>query len=1121
MRLTPTHRRSGLFAALVLTAALCALLPATALCQGARGGRGAGAAAAGLRFRPIGPGIVSGRIVALAVVPGHASTYYVAAASGGVWKTTNDGATFTPIFDREGSYSIGTITLDPSNPSTVWVGTGENNSQRTVSYGDGVYRSDDGGASWRNVGLKDSQHIGKIIVAPDDSNTVYVASEGPLWNSGGDRGVFKTTDGGKTWTNTLSISEHTGASDLVMDPRHPQVLYAATYQRERHVYTLIDGGPESAIYKTTDGGKNWTRLRGGLPAGDLGRIGLSISPADPNIIYATVEAANRGGGVFRSTDGGATWEKRNPIQPGAMYYSQITADPKLPGRVYELDTTISVSNDGGATFAALGEPNKHVDNHVIWVDPADNDHYLVGCDGGLYESWDRAASWEWKTNLPLGQFVDVATDNALPFYNIYGGTQDNNDEGGPSRTYSSNGIGSADWRITHGGDGFHNAVDPTDPNIVYSESQGGGISRVNLKTHEDVGIQPQPGANEAGFRWGWDAPFFVSHFDHNRLYMGANKLFRTDDRGNTWKEISPDLTRALDRDSLPVMGRIWGPSAVAKNASTDPYGKIDAIAESPKQDGLLYVGTDDGLVQITTDGGAHWTRVDKFPGVPNESPNLPFVSRIIASQTDPATVYVALENHKNGDYKPYLVKSTDRGATWTSISSNLPENGSVLALAQDDVDGNLLFAGTEYGLFYTTDGGGHWTQMRGGLPTIAVRDLAIQRREHDLVVGTFGRGIYILDDYTPLRKLDSLQASTAPGAVLPARPALEYLQDAHYGAGGKADNGAAFFTADNLGPDALLTYYIKTVPTTLREDMTRREQQAERAATNFAPYPTAADLKAQAKQAPPAYSLVISDSSGKAIRVLGVPARAGLGRVNWDLRNFGGAQAGRGRGGAATPPAGGGGGRGAPAAPVAPPEGGGAPGALVLPGKYQVSLVEHFGGKWTTLGGPEPIEVVADPASTPALAEMQAHVAFEQKVAKLQADVAAAQAYATELGTRLTALRATAAAYPVNHQALEDRTEAAQVQFAAIEDALRGGGFGGEGPAPPSLQSRLSAAGGNERASLSRPTTTDTDAYNYAATALAAVLPKLRAFGATTLPALEQEFVAAGAPVAGRLPGGS
>lgn len=1063
----------------------------------------------GLHFRSIGPGIVSGRIVALAVEPGHASTYYVAAASGGVWKTTNDGATFAPVFDHEGSYSIGTVVLDPNHPQTVWVGTGENNSQRTVSYGDGVYRSDDGGATWRNLGLRDSRHIGRIVIDPRDSNVVYVAAEGPLWGSGGERGVFKTTNGGKTWSPSLTISEHTGASDLVMDPRNPDVLYAAAYQRERHVYTLIDGGPESAIYKTTDAGKTWTRVRSGLPSGNLGRIGLAISPADPGILYATVEAANRSGGVYRSTDGGASWQKRNPIQPGAMYYAQIVADPKLAGRIYELDTTISVSDDGGTTFAPLGEPNKHVDNHVIWIDPADNDHYLVGCDGGLYESWDRAATWEWKTNLPLGQFVDVAVDYAAPFYNIYGGTQDNNDEGGPSRTYSSNGLTSAAWRITHGGDGFHNAVDPTDPDIVYSESQGGVIDRVNLRTHEIVGIQPQPGEHEAGFRWGWDVPFFISSFDHNRLYIAANKVFRSDDRGNTWKEVSPDLTRALDRDALPVMGRIWGPDAVAKNASTAPFGKIMDIAESPKQQGLLYAGTDDGLVQVTQDGGAHWTKYDKFPGVPDGT----LVSRILASQTEAHTVYVAFENHKNNDFKPYLLKSTDAGATWTSIANNLPADGPVLALAQDDADGNLLFAGTEFGLYDSTDGGVAWNKM-SGLPTISVRDLAIQRREHDLVVGTFGRGIYVLDDYTPLRHLDAALLAS-PGEVLPPRPALEYLQLAQYGAPGKADNGAAFFAADNLAPGALLTYWIKSVPQTARQQLERRERAADQSGADLKPYPTAAEMAAMNAQAPPAYSLIISDAAGKAVRVLGVAARPGLGRISWDLRTLASPTAGRGRGGAATPlapPFG----RGGASGPIVPREGGGTPGALVLPGQYQVALYQHWEGKWASLGAPQTLTVVADPASTPALAAMQAHAAFMQKLQTLQAAVASAQDLSARLAMDLTTLRATAAAFPVNHQDLIDRTEAAQKEFESLQRELQPRGFG-EGPVTPGIAARLNNAAGAESRSLSSPTQTSLDDYAWASAALTALLPRLQQFATTAMPRLEAAFTAAGAPVpAGR-----
>ncbi len=1100
--------------ALGVAVALCGF-PRLSVAQ--RGGRGGltSASIAGLRLRAIGPGIVSGRIVSLAVVPGHASTYYVGAASGGVWKTTDDGATFAPIFDHEGSYSIGTVVLDPRHPSTVWVGTGEDNAQRTVSYGDGVYRSDNGGRTWRNLGLRDSQHIGSIVIDPRHSNVVYVAAEGPLWNAGGDRGVFKTSDGGKTWTKVLGGNPYTGAADLVMDPRNPDVLYAALYQRARRVYTLIDGGPGSGLYKTTDGGASWTRLNNGLPRVDLGRIGLAISPADPRVIYATVEAAERQGGVFRSTDGGAHWQKRNSIQPGAMYYAQIVADAKRPGRVYELSTTIAVSNDGGRTFAALGEPNKHVDNHVIWIDPNDDDHYLVGCDGGLYESWDHAATWEWKTNLPLGQYVDVTVDNAAPFYDIYGGTQDNSDEGGPSRTYSSNGLTRAAWRFTHGGDGFHNAVDPVDPNIVYSESQGGVLDRVNLRTHEVVGIQPQPGEHEAGFRWGWDVPFFISPFDPNRLYMAANKVFRSDDRGNTWREISPDLTRHLDRNALPIMGRIWGPDAVAKNASTEPYGKIIDIAESPKQEGLLYAGTDDGLLQVTLDGGKHWTRHDKFPGVPDGT----LISRILPSQTAAHTVYVAFENHKNGDFKPYLLKSTDAGATWTSVASNLPANGPVLALAQDDADPNLLFVGTEFGLFFSNNGGGRWIQMRD-LPTIAVRDLAIQRREHDLVVGTFGRGIYVLDDYTPLRHLDAATLA-GPGGVLPPRPALEFQESAQYGAPGKADNGAAFFTAPNLGPVALLSTWIPSVPRTDLEQMRRRERAAERAGADFTPYPTRAERAAMQAQAPPAYALVIRDARGKAIRVLGVRARAGLERVSWDLRTLASPARGRGRGGAAMPPPGGFGGfggRGRGGATPPPPEGGGTPGARVLPGAYTVALYRHWNGAWTALGAPQSLTVAADAASMPATAALAAHAAFMAKLAALQATLAAAQGYASQIEAELTTLRATAAAWPAEHQALIARTEAAQRAFAPMDKALQPGGFGG-GPGVPSLAQRVNNAAGAERNSLSPPTTTSQNDTQWASAALAALLPQLRHFGGTALPQLEQAFTAAGAPVPAALPG--
>ncbi|MGH9762482.1 MAG: WD40/YVTN/BNR-like repeat-containing protein, partial [Blastocatellia bacterium] len=551
-------------------------------------------------------------------------------------------------------------------------------------------------------------------------------------------------DGGKTWKNILSISENTGVTDVVLDPRDSSVIYAASYQRVRKVYTLLDGGPESAIYRSTDAGANWTKLKTGLPTVDMGRIGIAVSPANPDVVYATIEAADKKGGIFRSADRGATWERRNPFSSGAMYYSQITADPKNVDRIYIMSVLIQVSDDGGKTLHSLGEPNKHVDNHVIWVDPNDTDYYLVGCDGGVYESYDRAKTWVFKSNLPVTQFYDVDVDNAKPFYFVYGGTQDNYSLGGPSRTKSASGITNSDWFVTQGGDGFKSVADPEDPNTVYAELQYGDLIRFDRRSGERMDIKPHEGKGEPPMRWNWDSPIIVSPHSHTRLYFASNKLFRSDDRGNTWKLVSPDLTRQIDPNTLPIMGRIWGPDAVAKGESTSFYGNATAIAESPVKEGLLYVGTDDGLIQVSEDGGGAWRKVEKFPGVPDMS----YVTKVKPSSHDANTVYAAFDNHKNGDFAPYVLKSTDRGQSWTSIKGDLPANGSVLAFAEDPVDPNLLFAGTEFGLFFTTNGGQSWIQLKGGMPLIAVHDLAIQKRENDLVVATFGRGFYILDDYS-------------------------------------------------------------------------------------------------------------------------------------------------------------------------------------------------------------------------------------------------------------------------------------------------------------------------------------------------------------------------------------
>ncbi|HYH46830.1 MAG TPA: glycosyl hydrolase, partial [Thermoanaerobaculia bacterium] len=486
----------------------------------------------GLTLRGIGPAMTSGRIIDLAVHPTRKTTYFVAVASGGVWKTEDAGVTFEPVFDGEGSYSIGCVTIDPVNPQIVWVGTGENNGQRSVSYGDGVYKSVDGGKSWQNVGLKDSGHIGKIVVDPRDSDVVWVAAQGPLWSAGGDRGLYKSVDGGKTWKASLKISENTGVTDVVIDPRNPDLLHAAAWQRRRHVWTLIGGGPESALYRSVDGGANWSKVTAGLPTEEMGRIGLAVSPADPDVVYAMIEAARSAGGTFRSNDRGASWEKRgSQLSSGPMYYQEIFPDPEDVDRLYSMDVWLQVSEDGGKTFANLGEKDKHVDNHAMWIDPDNTDHLLVGCDGGLYESFDRGVDWHFKPNLPVTQFYRVAADNAAPFYNVYGGTQDNFSLGGPARSRNQHGITNADWFVTWGGDGFETQVDPKDPNIVYAQSQYGVLVRLDRQSGETVLLQPQPGRGEGALRYNWDAPLLISPHSHTRLYHAANRLFRSDDRG--------------------------------------------------------------------------------------------------------------------------------------------------------------------------------------------------------------------------------------------------------------------------------------------------------------------------------------------------------------------------------------------------------------------------------------------------------------------------------------------------------------------------------------------------------------------------------------------------------------
>jgi photosystem II stability/assembly factor-like uncharacterized protein len=877
--------------------------------------------------RNIGGTFSSGRIADVAVDPKNRSIWYVATASGGLWKTANRGLTFQPVFERGGSYSLGCVTVDPKDSNVVWLGTGENQAQRAIGYGDGIYKSTDAGATWKNVGLPNSEHIAKILIDPRDSNTVLVAVQGPLFAEGGDRGLYKTTDGGQTWKPLLQISKDTGITDIDVDPRNFDVIYAAAYQRRRHTSQIVAGGPEAAIFKTTDGGTHWRKLTEGIPVVDLGRIALAVSPQKPDVVYALIMTSHaaRKSGFYRSEDGGEhfTYGQFFEVQD-PEYYGEIFCDPFQFDRVYAMHMNVMVTDDGGKTVANAGF-QIHSDNHALVFDPTDRNHLIEGNDGGLYESYDHGRTWRHFNNIPVTQFYRVSTDNGLPFYNIYGGTQDNGSQGVPSRTNMREGIPTSAWMNTGGGDGFASRADPEDASIVYTCSQQINCVRLDLKTGVSASIRP-PMTNEIRNRW--DIAFIVSPHVHTRLYIAGNRLLRSDDRGATWKYASDDLTRNIDRETLPVMGRLWGPDAVWKNAFTDSFGTATSLAESPLKEGLLFVGTDDGLVQITEDSGATWRKIDKFPGVPD----MTYVTHVYPSALDVNTVFVSLNNFHRGDFKPYVFRSTDLGRTWNAIAGDLPQRDPVWAVVQDHVNPNLLFVGAEFGMSFSVDGGSHWVAFTNGMPTISIRELEIQKRENDLVAASFGRGMFVVDDYSPLRQLTP-EALSQEGALFSVgRPARVYDELGYYRASG--DNVAA----PNPPFGALLTYYLK-------DDL----------------------AGASAGTEGPKMVLTVADSTGKEVRRMDASNLAGLHRTPWDLReNAPPGQGGAGRGGR------GGGGRGQAAAPPGgeppaaeeQPQGrgrggrGGRGGPMVKPGTYTVTFGKLVGTTVTPVGQPQKVEVV-------------------------------------------------------------------------------------------------------------------------------------------------------------------
>ncbi|MEA2326937.1 MAG: hypothetical protein QOE68_1896 [Thermoanaerobaculia bacterium] len=1055
----------------------------------------------GLALREIGPALTSGRIIDLAVDPKDGRVWYIATAGGGVWKTTNAGTSFAPIFDDQKSFSIGCVTVDPHDSLVVWVGSGENNSQRSVSMGDGVYKSIDGGKSWKNVGLEKSEHISKIVVDPRDSNVVYVAAQGPLWAPGGDRGLHKTTDGGKTWKAVLTISENTGVTDVILDPTNPDILFASAYQRRRHVFTLIDGGPESGIQKSTDGGKTWTKLKDGLPKEDMGRIGLAMAPHNPKVIYATIESTRKAGGFFVSKDGGSSFKKVNDFNAQGQYYGEIFVDPNDDDRIYGVDVWMRVSDDGGKTWRKLDEKWKHPDNHVVWIDPATSDHLLIGCDGGLYESFDRAETWNFKANLPVTQFYRVSADDALPFYSVYGGTQDNFSLGGPARTTDAKGIVNADWYVTQGGDGFRSVPDPKNSNIIYAESQNGGLVRFDKRTGEALDIEPQPTGTMDPLRKNWDSPIIVSPHDSNRIYFAAQYVLRSDDRGNTWKAISPDLTRHIDRNTLPVMGRVWGVDAVAKGASTSWYGNIVSLAESPLTEGLIYAGTDDGLVQVTEDGGAHWRKIDHIAGVPD----MTYVSRLEASQHDANVVYAAFDNHKTGDFKPYVLKSSDRGKTWTSIAGDLPTRGSSYALVEDRVDPNLLFLGTEYGLFVSQNGGTSWIPLKGSFPTVAVRDLWFQKRHDDLVLATFGRGFWVLDDVSPLRTMSSTVAANE-ATLFPTRDAELYVERMQLGLPGKSFQGASYYTASNPPFGATFTYYLKDELKSRRKQRQAAEAKIDNDKSNEParaqpPFPTLDQLRAEEREIEPAVVMIVSDEEGNVIRRVSAPSKAGFHRVAWDLRY-------------------------PPPSPIelkepevdvfSPPPGG----PLVAPGKYTVRMAKRIDGVETVLGPAQTFNVVPLYLSIMQESDRAAVLDFQKKAASIQRTLMGAGRATQEALTRIQYIRRALDEIAGPDPKLVAEVNRIDIALRDINDQLNGDPIlrRANEPTLPSLLDRVNTAV-NGLTTTAPPTATHRESLDIAQQQAGPLIDRLHKLIEVDLVAVEKQMNERGAPwTPGRIP---
>ena len=1063
----------------------------------------------GLALRGIGPALMGGRIADIAISPDDRYTWYVAVGSGGVWKTTNAGTSWTPVFDDQPSYSIGSVAVDPSDPSVVWVGTGENVSGRHVGWGDGVYRSLDGGASWKQVGLAESEHVGKVLVDPRDGAIVFAAAEGPLWSQGGDRGLYKSTDRGETWRAVLQVDEDTGVTDVEFDPVNPDVMYAATYQRRRSVWALLAGGPGSGIHKSVDGGETWREVTSGLPTGDMGKIGLAVSGADRNVVYATIEAKPDEAGFYRSTDRGESWERRNSYISGGTgphYYQEIEASPHDRDLVYQMDVFVRVTRDGGATFQVLGTGReKHSDNHAFWIDPANGKHILAGTDAGLYETFDEGVTWRHFPNMPISQFYKLALDDTEPFYNIMGGAQDLGTLLGPSRTLNMEGVRNRDWYVPLGADGYAAAFDPGDAAVAYIQSQQGNLQRLDRRSEELVGIRPLPAVGDPPERWNWDSPVIASPHAPGRIYYASQRLWRSDDRGDSWRPVSGDLTRNLNRYEMEMDGRVHSVDALYGNTAMSWYSTITTISESPVAEGVLYVGTDDGLVQVSEDGGATWRQAAPLPGVTERA----FMNDVKASQHDAGVVFVAADAHKEGDYAPHLLESSDFGRSWRRISGDLPDGAVVWSVEQDHAEPNLLFVGAEFGVFTSLDGGGSWVQLGAGVPTIAFRDLAIQRRDSDLVGATFGRGFYVLDDYSPLREIaagaledasgeagaSGDEDASGDGAVLfPVRDAWWYVPSVPMQAPGQPTLGTTDYTAPNPDFGAVFTYYLAETVQTARQNR-RAEEDAARERGEDARFPGWERLAEEALEQEPQVSLLVRDSDGRPVRRVTGPAIAGLHRVAWDLRR-------------------------PPSDPVdlstpsfVPPWARAAQGPLAPPGRYQVEMAVVTEDGTRALGEPKEFVVKAVPNTVPGT-DFRAVAAFQAQTAELLRQTRGAGAEVGRARDRLRHMRAaldeTPGAGPELYRSLED-VEARLEQLATRLQGDRTRSRYNE-PSVPSIAGRVGQVAGSHWNTRQAPTETQRASLRIAGDAFATLSAELVGLLDGALAELEAALEAAGAP---------